>query len=311
MFKNKAYVYEVYKEKSFSKAAENLFISQPALSLTVKKIEKKLGTQLFDRSTTPIQLTESGQEYIRCVEHIMDIESGYQNFLNAFNDLKVGSLIIGASNFFTSFILPPYITRFLSKYPSIRIHLAESDTVTLEKRLFSGELDFIVENCTLDPAVYTRVPFYSEELILASPKSLAWNQAAEPYQLTTKEILRDCHKKPKTPAVPLHLFADAPFILLRQGNDSRSRADRIFEEQSMRPVVVLELDQLATAYHTACHGLGIAVISDTVVKTTLPDSRMVYYKIGSAHAQRENYFYYKNHKYITRAMEEFLHLLRE
>ena len=78
MFANMDYVYEVYKEGSFSKAAANLYISQPALSATVKKIEKKIGMPLFDRSTVPVQLTECGKKYMKTAEKIMDLEEDFQ-----------------------------------------------------------------------------------------------------------------------------------------------------------------------------------------------------------------------------------------
>ena len=73
MFSGMNYVYEVYKEQSFSKAAENLYIAQPALSSMIKKIETKIGMPLFDRSTSPIQLTECGKKYIKTAEKIMDV----------------------------------------------------------------------------------------------------------------------------------------------------------------------------------------------------------------------------------------------
>lgn len=68
MFQGMEYVYEVYKEKSFSKAAASLFISQPSLSANVKRIEKRIGCPIFDRSTKPLQLTECGRKYIESVE---------------------------------------------------------------------------------------------------------------------------------------------------------------------------------------------------------------------------------------------------
>ena len=74
MFQGMQYVYEVYKERSFSKAAQNLYISQPSLSATVKKIETRIGAPIFDRSTSPVRLTECGQEYIKCIEKILDIQ---------------------------------------------------------------------------------------------------------------------------------------------------------------------------------------------------------------------------------------------
>ena len=67
MFQGMEYVYQVYKDKSFSKAAANLFISQPSLSANVKRVEKKVGFPIFDRSTKPLSLTECGKEYIQSV----------------------------------------------------------------------------------------------------------------------------------------------------------------------------------------------------------------------------------------------------
>lgn len=310
MFSNKEYVYEVYKAKSFSKAAEKLFITQPSLSLTIKKVENQIGAQLFDRSTTPIRLTDCGEEYIRCVEKIMDIENGFETYLSDLSDLKTGTLAIGASNFFASYILPPIITKFKAKYPRVAVNLIEANTVELEKYLYAGELDLVIDNHSLNETVYQKHLFYQENMIWAVPKQFPQNKNAKKYCLTAEDIEDNRHLQPATPAVPLEKFTSAPFILLRFGNDTRTRADKIFEEHGIEPNIVLELDQLATAYHTVCNGMGIALISDTLVKETLPDPRVVYYKIDSPYAERKTYFYHKTSKYITRAMKEFLNSMQ-
>ena len=79
MFDGKEYVYAVYEEKSFSKAAQKLYITQPALSTAIKKVEKKIGTPIFDRSTSPIGLTPGGEVYIDAIEKLFALE---QNTLN-------------------------------------------------------------------------------------------------------------------------------------------------------------------------------------------------------------------------------------
>lgn len=94
MFNSMNYVYEVYKERSFSKAAANLYISQPSLSATVKKVEERIGSPIFDRSVSPIQLTEFGQHYIKAVEEIKDTQSRFANYLNDLNELKTGQIAI-------------------------------------------------------------------------------------------------------------------------------------------------------------------------------------------------------------------------
>ena len=81
MFSGMDYIYEVYRERSFSKAAKNLYISQPSLSASVKKTEERIGAPVFDRGTTPLQLTECGKEYIKCVEKILDIRNEFANYI--------------------------------------------------------------------------------------------------------------------------------------------------------------------------------------------------------------------------------------
>ncbi len=97
MFSGMNYVYEVYKEQSFSKAAENLYISQPALSSMIKKIETKIGMPLFDRSTSPIQLTECGKKYIKTAEKIMDLENEFAYYVGNLQELKTGRLSVGGT----------------------------------------------------------------------------------------------------------------------------------------------------------------------------------------------------------------------
>lgn len=310
MFEHKKYVYEVYKAKSFSKAAENMYISQPSLSLTIKKVEKKIGAQLFDRSTTPIQMTECGMEYIRYIEKMMELEESFETYLSDLNNLRVGSIAIGASSFFASYILPPVITKFKLKFPKVTVHMIEAGTANLEKQLYAGDLDLIIDNYNFNENIYQKHYFYSEQMILAVPEKLPHNQKAQKYRLTSADIIRGRHLEAAVPAVPLRLFEHAPFILLRSGNDTRERADNILAENQVKPHLILELDQLATAYHVACQGMGATLISDTLIRENIPDKRIVYYKIDSPHARRDNYFYYKSSKYVTRAMREFLDIAK-
>lgn len=309
MFSSMKYVYEVYKERSFSKAAQNLYISQPSLSATIKKAEDKIGAPIFDRSTNPIQLTEVGKQYIKSLEEIMDIQNSFDNYVNNLNELKTGQLSIGGSNFFTSFILPPLITEFTHKYPLVKIHLLESDTASLKNMLLHGSLDLVIDNYDFYDPAYTTQFFAHETLILAVPKRLDSNTAAEKYQLTYKDIINKKHLKEKTPTVPLKFFENDPFIFLRTGNDTRRRAEKICEDHKLSPKVILKLDQQITSYNVACYGMGIAFVSDTLIHKTKPDPNIIYYKLDDPYAKRNIYFYYKQSKYVTRAMEEFLKIV--
>lgn len=305
MFSNMEYVYEVYQAKSFSKAAQQLYISQPSLSATIKKIEKKIGTPIFDRSSNPIQLTQCGEEYIKCIEKVMDIQNNFCNYLYDSADLKAGTITIGACNFFAAYILPPIIAAFKTTYPNIQIHLVEADTSLVQQKLFAGELDMIIDNYNFSESIYKKHRFSSETLILAVPKG-ALLPLHKPYQLSADDIRRKLHLDPRTPAVPLELFDGFPFIALRYGNDTRERFERIQETQGFSPNIVLELDQLATAYHVCCHGLGITLTSDTLVKEIPAADSLSYFRIDSPEVYRDNHVYYKQGKYLSQAMKKFI-----
>ena len=135
MFVWKKYVYEVYKERSFTKAAQNLYISQPSLSARIKKIEEIIGEPLFDRSTTPLQLTEVGKVYIEAAEEITQIEQRVENYINDLAGLKTGNLAVGASTLFAAYVVPSLITQFNQKFPDVHIQLIEGNTAELEEML--------------------------------------------------------------------------------------------------------------------------------------------------------------------------------
>ena len=188
MFSGMNYVYEVYKEKSFSKAAENLYISQPALSAMIKKVETKVGMPLFDRSTTPIQLTDCGKKYIKTAEKIMDLEDEFAYYVGNMHELKTGHLSLGGSYLFSSFIFPPLIEKFRAAYPNVKVSLFEGHTPLLEQKLFAGELDIIIDNYLLDESIYEKKQFMEEHLLLAVPASFDSNKRAGKYQLTVAAL---------------------------------------------------------------------------------------------------------------------------
>lgn len=310
MFRWKHYVLEVYKEKSFSKAAQNLFISQPSLSARIKKIEDQIGVPLFDRSTSPLQLTESGRIYIQAAQEILQIEQNVENQINNLNTLKTGRLSIGASNLFAAYVLPSLIAHFKQKYPYIDIRVTEGNTAQLEDMLSSNSLDLVIDNYQYNPAIYSKKLYCHEDILLAVPIHFPINKQMQSFQLSYDEILsKGAHFK-NHPSIPLHLFSQLPFIMLTPGNDTRIRGDNLCQKAGFKPNIILEFNQQTTAYMAASTQLGATFISDILV-TQLPSfDNLVYYKLDGEAAKREVYFYYKSNRYQTRAMEEFLAMIQ-
>lgn len=308
MFREMRYVYEVYRERSFSKAAQKLYISQPSLSAMVKRAEGRVGSPIFDRSTSPIGLTEAGREYIRSAQQVMEIEDRFARYLSDASQCLTGSLAVGGTTLFTSYVLPPMISSFSARYPAVEIQIHETHTVALEKELADGTLDLIAENYAFDPEIYGREPFRSERLLLAAPGSMG--ERAEAYRLSAAQVRSGDHLLRETPTLPLALFENQPFLLLKEGNDTRLRADRLFARCKIRPNARLLLDQQITAYNLACYGMGAAFISDTLVMNVPPADNLCFFKLDEDLAQREICLYYKKNRFLTSVIQAFISMVR-
>ncbi len=311
MFRYKDYVNAVYKEKSFSKAAESLYISQPSLSARIIKLERSLGMPIFDRSTSPLRLTEFGEIYMEALREVDAIERRVENHISDISHLRAGKLTIGASNVFAAYVIPPLISEFQKRYPDVKIRLIEGNTETLEALLSSNEIDMVADNNRYDSEFYERDVYASERILLAVPRSFKICSEAQDYALGAEDIESGTYLSEAFASVDLSRFSRTSFVMLAPGNDTRIRADKMCREAGFRPSVALEVHQQATAYMIAATQLGATFVSDTVIKKLPRSEELCYYKIGSEAARREVCFYYKKHKYKTRAMQEFMKLIRE
>ena len=308
MFQGMEYVYEVYKEKSFSKAAKKMFISQPSLSATVKRVEEKVGYPIFDRSTKPLCLTELGKAYIQSVEQILSVKSDFYNFVNNWGSLKTGKLILGGSNLFSSWVFPALMSEFAHIYPQVEIVLLEERSAVLAKKLQDGDVDMMLDYGVQDDKLFEKKLYKKEHLLLAVPRDFDINQKLQEFQISLTDIKTRKFLDQDIPSVPLETFAKEPFILMKPDNDTRKRAMKICRSFGFTPRIVLELDQQMTSYNITSSGLGISFLGDTLVSMVPENSRVVYYKLPLDISERGLYFNWKSGRYMSRAMEEFLKL---
>ena len=308
MFHGMEYVYEVYKEKSFSQAAHNLFISQPSLSAAVKKAEEKIGYPIFDRSTKPLTLTECGKAYIRAVENILSVQADFSNYVNDLGELKNGTLVLGGSSLFSSWILPQLMEKFHQEYPHVKISLIEENTVKLEKLLQDGNIDLVLDNSILSTTVFSNCIFQEERLLLAVPEAFAINQELTEYQISMDQIRSGAFKNEDVPPVPLNHFSRESFVLLKPANDTRKRALALCHLYGFVPKTIFEMDQQQTAYYVTCSGFGISFVSDTLIAKGADMPGVIFYKLDGENSRRNLLFYWKKDRYFSKAMQEFLRI---
>ncbi len=305
MFKYADYIYEIYKEKNFSKAAKNLFISQPALSATVRKLEEELNVQLFDRSTSPISLTLEGKAYIEAIEEIFSIKRNYENYIIDVSNLKVGNISISGANFISSYVLPKIIVPFSKKYPSINIELLESNSKTLVQELIDENIDLLIDY-NPDETNIVSYPLFDETILLCVPKNYNINSKFSKFSLNNDDILSDKHLSGDAKRIKITDFKDEAFLMMKSGNSMNYHGFKICHEAGFEPETSIYFDQLMTSYNMAASGLGVCFVTDTLIKEVAPSDTLLYYNIDSNHAKRTVYLLHKKKRYINKVIREFM-----
>ncbi len=283
------YIYAVYQERSFSKAARRLYVSQPWLSAAVKKTEKELGVQIFDRSTSPISLTEEGEYYIRQIERILAVQEEIKEHFSELSAASTAHLRIGSSMFFCTYVLPSMLEEFRQLYPNIALTFEEGVTSSLFEQLRDGRLDFVLEAERADSADFSSEEWCTEEVILAVPTDRAVNAALTDYGYTFEEFLNRNKVGASKPCVPLSAFAQEKFILLGRGNDIHERSMAICKNAAFTPHISLYVSQMMTAYYLVCEGSGVSFLRSTIPEYVTPTDRVRFYQLDDPLTMRSIY----------------------
>ena len=168
----------VARNESISKASEELFISQPAVSQSIKRLEESIGGELFNRTKTGVKLTGEGSVFYQYIKKGLDyIENGEKVF-SSLKNIDIGTIRIGASTTITKYILMPYLKAFHKMYPNINIEIVNHLSNTLVTMLKNGLLDFVLLNLPMqDSSDLIIQPFAKvHDIFCTSPDYLDTNK---------------------------------------------------------------------------------------------------------------------------------------
>lgn len=254
VFDGMEYVYAVYREGSFQKAAEKLFVSQPSVSASVRRVEERVGSRLFDRSRKPLALTECGRGVHRLRGEDLRHGAGLYGVCERLGGASPRKARGRGSSLFSSLLLPPMMASFRERYPGITLTLAEETTPRLEEMLRQGTVDLVVDYTIPNMELYDSATVREDALILAVPRAAAVNARLAPYRIAPEQI--GAAARSAAPGVPMELLKDESFVLLKPENDTRARADALCRLGGFEPKTAMEFDQQMTAYLAGCPARG-------------------------------------------------------
>ena len=278
-FRDMEYVMAVHEEQSFSGAARKHFISQPVLSWVVRKVERNLGVTLFDRSSIPLKPTPQGQKVLEYFEQMQKLRMELEQYCETAGQQGGPGLTVAAPSFLCTYGLPPVIAAFKERYPDWEIRLVEANDRDLVDFLRAGVAELgISANGDTAPDMESEV-LRTETIILAVPAGFAVNRGLEAYAL-------DPARGNDVPGVPLEQFAGERFLFMKPGNDMRERGMRLCREAGFSPRIVMELDQMMTAYYLAAAGEGAAFIRAGLLYYAGGTEKLRFYRIDSRETVR-------------------------
>lgn len=309
MLKEMKYIYTVYEEKSFSRAARKLYISQPSLSAMVKKAEREWNIEIFDRTTSPISLTREGEYFIDVSKKILDLTDEMRRHFQECSNGISGSLTFGGSAYFCTNVFSGVVRHFQNMYPGIQVYWQERRNTELVDQLIRKKIDLAFEVDQIEEENISSMVVGREEVVLAVPANFEINKKLKAYCYRPGDKSSQIRSIQNTPGIDISHFREEPFVLLREGNDTYTRAMQICKNGGFLPNIVLKVDSVMTAYHLAMAGTGIAFVRDSLLRNEQSD-RLCIYRLNDPLSLRRIMLYHRTEDAASSVTETFLSYMR-
>ncbi len=250
------YVIAVARERHFGRAAEACFVSQPTLSVAIKKLEEELGVSIFERGGTEVAITPIGQRIVSQAQKVLEASAYIKEIARQGHDPLDGPLRVGVIHTIGPYLLPKLVRKQLELTPQMPLILQENFTVRLLELLRLGEIDCAIMALPLPDSGLEVVPLYHEDFVAAVPINHPW---AELNTLKTEELKQET------------------MLLLGTGHCFRDQVLEVCPEMSRMSVSdegvqrSVEGSSLETIRHMVAAGLGITLLPKSAIPENYAD----------------------------------------
>jgi DNA-binding transcriptional LysR family regulator len=268
--------HEVAKHQSFSKAAEGLFISQPAVTKHIRSLESKVGMGLIQRGKGGFALTEAGKILFRHTQkissHLMEIE----DVLGSIQKDHQGLLKIGTTESYSKCLMPKLLSGFQTSFPAIKISLDVGNSEEIEKSLSTYQNDLAVIGLTRISPKFESIPFLREELVL---------------------IVSPDHALSRRKSVSLKELEEYPLIIRAKGSTTRRILLQAFKDLDIHPSLLVEAASSEFIKQWVSEGRGVSVIVKRTVEDeekrgmikTVPLVEKLYFEVAFLYLKEERF----------------------
>lgn len=266
--KTQLYVCTLAETGNFQEAAKKLYISQPNLSMYIKRLENDTGTKFFLRTQHGVSLTQEGKILISACQEMMNIEQKMEQNISLSKRGKKGKIRIGTFLSLYPFYIPRLISSFHSEYPEIELEISDGHLSDLEERLRNDELDLIICSRFNHKSDFATVPIRKNHLLVVVPSSSC--------------SLGDIKTIPGKPFPYLNLetLKETTFILQEEYQQIRQLEDLAFRYHGFEPKHTYTMSSIEASVQLSSYSFGTSFVMETYVKAIRTEQPVYYFLTG-------------------------------
>ena len=296
IFENRAmqYILALDSYRSVTKAAESLYISQPALSKFLKNMETALGFPLFNRIGHTLVPTFEGERFIFYAAESCKLQQQLSNELSDLSKNRGGRLRFAVPVMRSAYILPDLIYEFQKIHPEVELQIAEEHASRLVQLITENKLDFALINRDIQQANLQRRLIRRDRVYLVVPRS-HWS-------------VEKLGIEGRSPDIDIKEFQNECFILQNPGQQTRTIAEEIFSDADFWPKKTLDIRDIPTAISLTAKGCGVCFLAELYLKD-LTNSSLYTFLVKNKQPTIDMYLFHQKAIYMPQYFKDFIHLV--
>jgi DNA-binding transcriptional LysR family regulator len=281
---------QVATQRSFSRAAESLRLTQPSVTARIQSLERDLGESLFERNGRGVSLTEAGTAFLPHAQRVLKALHDGRDAIHSLQELELGTLRLGAAPTISTYVLPGLLKEFRQRYPGIEVSVRTEHSDQLAQMVLADEVQVGLERSISHPDVVT-VPLYDDEVVLVA-------SARHPFA--------------KEDTASIEQVSEQPLIMFSRGSGYYALVDNALRQAGVLVSPTMELDNMEATKKMVEEGLGIAMLPNAAIEREVRAGELHRIHVnGLTMPKRQIALIYRRGRPLSRAAEAFVRLLEE
>lgn len=284
--------HSVAKHLSFTRAAEELYLTQPAVTFQIRQLEEHFNTRLFDRHHNRITMTEAGVTVFNYAERILELYRETEKAINEMTGTTRGIVKLGASTTIGEYILPMILSSYHESFPNVRVRMTVDNTRLIVRKLEDATIDVGMVEGPVQNKNIQIAPCLEDELILVLPIN---------------------HPLADRKEVPMDLLSKHPFVSREEGSGTRAVIADHFKAAGINYDdlnMVLELGTTESVKAAVEGNVGFSIVSSVSIRKELRLKTLTAHRIEGISMKRRLNFVYQKQKFRSKAVEELLNFAK-